>query len=255
MHRSGTSALTGLLVHLGVQGPRTLMPATEYNQRGYWESMPFHDYHERLLKDAGTEWDLWTSVPPSGLHPEQNLALSAEFRTLLDQEFGDAPLFVLKDPRVCRLMPFWRVHLQAAGVEPLAVITVRSPFEVAASLAARDGLALDHALLLWLRHVLDADAATRTLRRSIVRYRDLLDDWEAVAQRLTRDLGLQWPEWSPEAGARITAFLGPDLRHHIDAGEAPPLPRQIAHGVVPLPRKVRCPGLGDQGDVPAPPDQ
>jgi hypothetical protein len=208
-----------------------MMAANEYNERGYWESAAFHEYHERLLQAAGTEWDLWTSVRPNGPDPEQDLALGAEFRRLLDQEFGDAPLFVMKDPRVCRLVPFWHAHLQAAGVEPLAIITVRRPFEVAASLAARDGLALDQALLLWLRHVLDAEVTTRALRRCIVRYRDLLEDWEAVAQRLMRDLDLQWPARSPEVDARITAFLGPDLHHHIDAGEAPALSPQLADWV------------------------
>lgn len=231
MHRSGTSALTGLLVHLGVQGPRTLMPATEFNERGYWESTPFHQFHERLLMHAGTEWDLWTSAPAERLTPMWAEALNLEFKTLLDQEFGDAPLFVVKDPRVCRLMPFWRAGLQTAGVDPLAVIVVRSPLEVAASLAARDRLPLDHALLSWLRHVLDAEAATRGLRRSIVRYQDLLGDWKSIAERLARDLGLQWQAQSPEAEVRISEFLGSDLRHHIDRGEAPDVPPMLADWV------------------------
>jgi hypothetical protein len=37
MHRSGTSALTGMLHHLGVALGEHLMPASADNPRGYWE--------------------------------------------------------------------------------------------------------------------------------------------------------------------------------------------------------------------------
>ena len=36
MHRSGTSALTRLLVLLGAAGPRETMAANADNPRGYW---------------------------------------------------------------------------------------------------------------------------------------------------------------------------------------------------------------------------
>jgi hypothetical protein len=222
MHRSGTSALAGLLVHLGVQGPKTLMEANEYNERGYWESARFHEYHDRLLQAAGTEWDLWTKVTLDGLDPQVARQFDVECQSLLAQEFGDAPLFVMKDPRVCRLVPFWQRQLAAAGVEPTAILTVRSPIEVAKSLAVRDGLGLEHALLLWLRHVLDAEASTRAIRRSVVRYRDLLENWKQVERQLAADLDLPLAGESPDTDARVAGFLTSDLRHHLDRRE--PLP-------------------------------
>ena len=56
MHRSGTSTLAGLLVRLGVEGPRTLMPPDSFNPLGYWESEPIAEYHDRLLRSAHTSW-------------------------------------------------------------------------------------------------------------------------------------------------------------------------------------------------------
>jgi len=53
---------------------------------------------------------------------------------LLAAAFGAAPLLVLKDPRVCRLLPFWRRLLARIGVEPCALIALRDPWEVARSL-------------------------------------------------------------------------------------------------------------------------
>ena len=54
-HRGGTSAVAGLLVRLGAEAPRTLMPADTDNPTGYWESVVLCEFHERLLRatDAG----------------------------------------------------------------------------------------------------------------------------------------------------------------------------------------------------------
>ena len=227
-HRSGTSALAGLLVHLGVQGPKTLIAANEHNERGYWESAPFHAFHDRLLQATGTEWDLWTKVTLDLLDPTIARRFDVECQQLLVQEFGDAELFVMKDPRVCRLVPFWQRQLAVAGVEPMAILTVRSPIEVAKSLAARDGLGVDHALLLWLRHVLDAEASTRAIRRSVVRYRDLLENWKRVERQLVTDLGLPIGDESPDTEARVAGFLTPDLRHHLDRREPLPVATLLA---------------------------
>jgi hypothetical protein len=49
MHRSGTSAVAGLLVRLGAQPPKTLMEGDADNRKGYWESTALCAFHERLL--------------------------------------------------------------------------------------------------------------------------------------------------------------------------------------------------------------
>ena len=46
---------------------------------------------------------------------------------------------------------------------------------------------------MWLRHMLDAEHATRTIPRSVVSYRQLLTDWRSVADRIADDLRLTWP--------------------------------------------------------------
>ena len=39
------------------------------------------------------------------------------------------------------------------------------------------------ALLIWLRHVLDAEHDTRAVRRTFVRYQELLENWTTVAKK------------------------------------------------------------------------
>jgi hypothetical protein len=214
MHRSGTSAVTGLLIQLGVQGPRTLMQPDEHNPLGFWESDAFCAFHQQLLHAAGTDWDQWTRFSPNDLDAETVAQFADEFRALLQREFGDAPLMVVKDPRICRFVPFWLRNLAEADITPAAIITVRSPLEVAQSLAARNGFSLEQSLLLWLRHMLDAELETRTINRSVVRYRDLLEDWRTVTDKISTDINVAWANQSAATDMEIADFLKPELRHH-----------------------------------------
>src|SRR6266496_1756616 len=116
MHRSGTSALAGLLIRLGAQGPKTLMPPNEHNPRGFWESDALYQFHERLLHSAGSGWDSWTRFSPAWSDGAVPGLIASEFRGLLEQEFGSAPLFVIKDPRICRFVPFWLHCLGEEGI-------------------------------------------------------------------------------------------------------------------------------------------
>lgn len=220
MHRSGTSALTGLLIRLGAQGPQALMPPNESNPLGYWESSAFAAFNERLLASNGSRWDAWTRVGPTWFDSAAAVEFASELRTLLEQEFGDVPLFVIKDPRICRFVPFWLRVLRVENIAPAAIIPVRSPLEVACSLEARDGLTRQHSLLMWLRHVLDAEFETRNITRSLVRYRDLLKDWRVAAGTISADIGVDWPGRSGAADAEIAEFLSPELRHHAIGIEA-----------------------------------
>jgi len=215
MHRSGTSALAGLFVRLGVTAPATLMLPSEHNPLGFWESVPFAEFNDRLLAIGGTAWDRWTPAVWPDMSVPSRVALEGEFARLLQTEFGGAPLFVVKDPRICKLLAFWLRGLADNGVDVAPVLILRSPYEVARSLARRDGHSLPHALLLWLRYALDAEVNTRGMRRSVIQYGDLLADWQLTAQRVSVDTGIAWPDLSGHAVAEASSFLTSELRHHV----------------------------------------
>jgi hypothetical protein len=123
-------------------------------------------------------------------------------------------LFVVKDPRICRFWPFWREVLDEFGAKPAVVIPVRNPLEVMASLRRRDGFIHAKSCLLWLRHVLDAEKATRGLQRAVVTYGALLADWQSVVATLGAGLGVSWPRRGAMAELEIERFLATQLRHH-----------------------------------------
>jgi hypothetical protein len=140
--------------------------------------------------------------------------LGEECRRVFRTEFGDSARFVLKDPRICRFVPFWLHILEVEGILPAAVLVLRSPGDVARSLAARNEFEPEVSLLIWLRHVLDAESDTRATRRTFVRYHDVLESWPSVAERLAQDLQSSWPATAAADAADIDRFVNRSLCHH-----------------------------------------
>jgi hypothetical protein len=65
--------------------------------------------------------------------------------------------------------------------------------------------------LLWLRHVLDAEADTRGMPRAVLDWSRFLDDWPASLQRVAEQLGLGWMRGDGWKCAEVTDFLSPEL--------------------------------------------
>jgi len=102
------------------------------------------------------------------------------------------------------------------GVSPLAILPVRQPLEVARSLQARYGFTLNSGLLLWLRHVLDAEANSRRVPRSIVVRPRFFGNLRGEIRRIATDLGIDWPRDVEIAMPEIEAFLTHEFqREHV----------------------------------------
>lgn len=213
MHRSGTSALTRVLNLRGAALPEVVLPANAANAAGYWEPAAIVSLHDRLLAEAGSAWDDPSEFPREWFETERGRAYVEELARTIGAEYGDATLLVVKDPRACRLVPLWSNALQARGVAAGAVLVIRHPLEVAASLGTRDGMPERHALLMWLEHVLAAEADTRPMPRVVVTYEQLLADWAGCCDRIESSLGIRLRPRSADADQAIAAFLEPSLRH------------------------------------------
>ena len=215
MHRSGTSAVTRVLASLGCDLPNTLMEADSNNAMGYWESTEIADLNDAILVSAGSSWDDWEAFNPQWYASPIAEDFHERARAVLTSEFGDSRLFVLKDPRICRLLQFWKEALDRIGAVPVVALPVRNPLEVAASLRARDVIDPSIGLLIWLRNVLAAEASSRGLPRAFTRYEDILDNWKSLAIRLGSELEVTWPRRSTTADLEIESFIASSIRHHV----------------------------------------
>ncbi len=214
MHRSGTSALARTLSLLGAALPKDMLEANETNLSGHWEPARLIALHDEMLSEAGSRWDDWRAFDPSSMGPDRLQHYHEQIKTLLLEEFADEPLFVLKEPRICRFVGIYKAVLADIGVTPLFVLPNRNPLAVAASLEKRDGMTGSFASFVWLRHVLDAEAATRGGRRCLLSYEQFLADWRSTVSRMGAALEFQWPVPVWEAAAEIEAHVRPDLQHH-----------------------------------------
>ena len=240
MHRSGTSALASALGCLGAGLPRDPMPATADNPSGYQESRVIARFHNRLLESAGTRWNDDAPVPREWFDDPGRRADEAEAAALLATEFGGEEVVVLKDPRLCRLLPLWTRVLERGAIEPFAILALRDPREVARSLRARlDDAAFrpaaiaaePRATLLWLRHLLDAERAARGLPRVAIAYPALVADWRAALEPLFVAGVLPRPSF--EGATAVDRLLTPDLRRQRPEEGAPPtFPGTLAETVI-----------------------
>jgi hypothetical protein len=215
MHRSGTSALTRVISLLGADLPSNLMPARhDNNETGFWESMDIFRLNDAILESGGSHWDDWRRFNPDWIRSPAKGAFKVRALQILELSFADSYLFVLKDPRNCRLMPFWLEVLREFETEPKSLLTIRNPIEVASSLRKRDGLSTAKSHMLWLRHVLEAEYATRGLKRAFVKYDSLLNDWRGAVATLSRELEMAWPRRSATTDHEIDRFVEYRHRHH-----------------------------------------
>jgi cephalosporin hydroxylase len=211
MHRSGTSALAGVINALGAAAPKTLLAPKDDNPRGFFESAALVAAHDDLLKSAGSRWDDWRQFDPLWFRSSAAEEHREKLKELLIEEFGNEPLIVLKDPRVCRFAPFTASILSNLNFHTVSVIPVRNPLEVAYSLQRRNNFAIPVSVFLWLRHVLDAELFSRRMQRCFLLYEEVLADWQCQMGRLAEETGIKWPIPYEDASAKVTQFLTPDL--------------------------------------------
>lgn len=214
MHRSGTSAMARVLGLCGATLPRHTMAAHESNALGHWEPQRVVDTHDAFLADAGTAWDEARDYPDTIFASPAAVACRRKLADIVRDEYGNTPLFVLKDPRTSRLMPLWRPVLTALGAMPHVVIMVRNPLEVAGSLKQRNGWSDARGLTIWLRYLLRAERDTRDLPRCFVSYDQLISDWPAAVAKLSSQLDIQFLERDAATDREIDRFVRRGLRHH-----------------------------------------
>ncbi len=215
MHRSGTSALSGALAKSGAVPGAHLMPPTADNPEGYWECAPVVRLNDELLKRLGARWDSVVALPADWTSLPSVEALRADAVDIVAAEFGDARFAVLKDPRLCRLLPFWRDVLGEAGFTLSAALLVRRPMEVAASLARRDQFAPEKSLALWFEHLVDAERNSRGLPRATLAYDALLADAPAALARVCDDAAFPLKSSAAQRKAALD-LVRPDLKRQRD---------------------------------------
>ncbi len=148
--------MTAELVHaMGFAVPGTLLDGIDsVNARGFWESAEVVQLNENMLAAVSRRWFHVDAAVAVQQHLD---SLAGQFldeiRAFLSAQSARSGNLVIKDPRLCLLLPVW---LKAVDPDRFAVKLVyvnRHPAAVAASLAKRDGFPVFAGELLWLSYL------------------------------------------------------------------------------------------------------
>lgn len=233
MHRSGTSATTRVVNLLGAElGDNLVQPGPD-NRDGFWEHAEAVRINEALLEDLGRTWYDMREMPSDWQESDAAVKAVAQIEALVSSEFQAAPLSAIKDPRLCLTAPLWIKALQKAGFDISCLFVVRDPREVVSSLHVRNQWARQPLFLMWVQYLLEAEAATRRVARTVIMFDQLLEDWRSTMERVGRDLGLAWPVTPGEVADEVGSFLNPERRNHkvaaagTDANESMVMPELV----------------------------
>jgi hypothetical protein len=197
------------------------MRADKWNDKGYFESQPVYRLNDEILSVAGSNWRDWRPLNVGWYTSPRFNEFRNRAAEVIASEYDNGSLIYLKDPRICRLLPFWRDVLERAGYRIYCVHIHRNAIDVAASLHSRNGIEQGIATLTWLRHVLDAEYYSRNLPRFFTSYVNILNDWPQFVSRAENAFGFFLRTLSQVATTDIENLIDPGLQHHNAKVRAP----------------------------------
>jgi GT2 family glycosyltransferase len=211
MHRSGTSVVTRLINLMGAYfGPEELSTgANPENPKGFWERRDVRDENDAVLWSSGADWwkvsDFAVKEVPTAAKRRFGRGI-----TKIVRELDAHQPWVVKEPRLCLLLPMWRRYVE----NPVCVLVNRSPIQVAHSLHRRNQFPLEVGVALWERYVLDALAATADLPRVLVSYEEIMADPEGQVDRILGELANAGVEGLCRPSDKdISSFVSQELFH------------------------------------------
>ncbi|MES9903748.1 MAG: hypothetical protein ABW168_13870 [Sedimenticola sp.] len=172
------------------------------------------DINESILRKLGYSWLDERSLPEQWWNDPELRSFRAELIQVLKDDLAGSELWAIKDPRMCRLLPFWLEILTEIECQPCFLIITRDPSEVALSLSRRDNIRPWKSALLWLRYLLDAECYSRGYPRVFLTYEDLLINWRGKFESVAQEFSIEWPITPAEICTELTRFLDTNLRHH-----------------------------------------
>jgi hypothetical protein len=211
MHRSGTSALAGLLHEMGAYfGSNEIsIGANEQNPNGFWERRDVRDINDDVLHSINCDWNCVNNFNIDKLSQETIKNFNTRAKLIID-ELNDHKPWLLKEPRFCLLFSLWERLLE----DSVCIHIYRNPLEIAKSLQARDGTPLNVGIAMWEKYTVEALYASRNQLNLFVSHEKLITQPVAVAEELIGQLskhgfkGLEVP--NPD---KIEQFIDKKLYH------------------------------------------
>jgi len=195
-HRSGTSAVAGVLHHLGIFMGERLMGSQKGNPKGHFEDLEFWTLHEQIIGD-------WKDPKPN-FEPYRQA-----YRALVEKREREHQVWGIKDPRLCFTFPLLAEYV--TGARPILVI--RDVGAIIRSLVQRrgaldDDMTFEKARKITL-HYLDTRAKTMASFRGPALYLE----YDTLVEQPEQTVGLIARFCDVPVTQAAVDFVDPNLRH------------------------------------------
>lgn len=181
MHRTGTSAVAGLLQRHGLflGEEADMMSADPYNPDGYFENNRLVEINDAILAIFGGSWNSLPEFPDAWSEDPRISAICKDARAMGERLDAHSP-WGFKDPRTALTLPFWR----SAWGDMTVIVTLRNPLEAARSLSRRDEMTLQDGMRLWSDYYRSLLQHTTAATRIVIDYEGLSIDPVGSARAL-----------------------------------------------------------------------
>lgn len=211
MHRSGTSAVMNALACMGVSLGNELLPPGVDNPKGFFEDKAVNALNIEMLERIGQHWFSLSLVTDAEVEYLVSLGYLGRAVELLNQKLDLTPVFGFKDPRVSKLLKFWKLVFARIGCQVDYVLCLRHPLSVANSLLKRNKMPIVKGYWLWLSYNLALIFEIKDSYFFSLDYDQFLESPQAYMEKLSSYLQLALNEQS--AQEFVHGFLDRSLRH------------------------------------------
>jgi hypothetical protein len=228
MYRSGTSAVSGALVELGLYmgTEEALFSPNEFNPDGHWELKDMMVLNERLIKALRSDYFPARWLPDSWSEEPFTDRMVADLRGLLNRHFSNRSHWGWKEPATSILLPLYKAALTEEGVAGRYLICARHPMSVLSSLLKRfistpmesfstgpqDLPGIKERLMsMWVSYMLSALRETKGATRHLMVYERFLQEPMKYVERLSNGF-LTWQPTTEQKQA-AAATVKPQLSH------------------------------------------
>ncbi|MBU0633403.1 hypothetical protein KKA17_12280 [bacterium] len=215
MHRSGTSAMGGVLHTLGINMGDNLFHATEDNKKGYYEDKDIVQLNEKLFYMLTSSWHDIFLLEDNWWNDEKFKSIENEALELIKNKLGNNSTIGIKDPRMCILFPFWENIFHTLALDIKCIYIFRHPIEVAKSLEKRNGFSEAKSILLWLKYNYYALKYIQNYQNVIISYPQLFTDLSTKLTQCYKVFGISYFENYIKVKDDLLSFIDKSLHRNI----------------------------------------
>lgn len=215
MHRSGTSALAGMLHSNGIimgKGKDFYPPPMKENPKGFYENVRFRRVNDKILKGVGYSVKSFDPIIPE-VPIVEDVDLRSTMKKLIREYDKDCPSWGWKDPRTSLTMASWYDVMKEMGVEEdlRVVIILRPSSEVAKSMRARGNKEkysgqFSKLAIEYVSRAVGFMSSNQEIQTTTFQFKALLYDTKEVVNRL---------EHLIEAKITDTSFVDPMITRSV----------------------------------------